>query len=670
METDNLYINNALDWLKRAVDSLVSHKRTDEGTGFIRSSKQIIPEQKEGIFYTATFQAYSALLESAETYEAGAFGLKEMTLELTHIFTPDIFGKKDQYSTNNGSRPIILLGQILKVMVYLQKYRHTIGEDIINAAKEAIDIETAKTDILSNSANDEYYYPEASRSPWFLLSLLNCQKYIETIYGDANGIIKIPSVDTLIDSHINYHMARYNVKELSFDPISLVIALCCKITRDPGFKTSPFCISCLEAIVKLQHNDGCWPTGATISFDDSGDVIQQASIQIASQLAEAIIDYKFLVDCNDNVEQVLDIIIPSFRKLFNYITATFEKLDNPCVYGWSSDRIKLKGYTETWITAYTCRFLYKYWLAEKAYARIKALKRLGVTNYVYDEQNTIKEIKRWNDEIIEPDHILKPKETIDGIIQPIIGNKEKGCLLLSPQKDNISFIICGPPGSGKTYIVKQMAKALGWPLVELSPSHFIKKGLDFIESTSREIFNDLYNLHHAVVFFDECDELFRNRSESGETTSSRTILNFLTASMLPKLQDLHDKQNIIFVLGTNYLHNIDSAVRRKGRFDHRILFDRPDEEARRLFYRAKGKSNDSDISEDEFVKRTETALVKDLTKALSSSYQQEEDQSYLDWCGAKGEDSEGLLELKNCDKSECHQEKIKEWNKMLKENRE
>ena len=140
-----------------------------------------------------------------------------------------------------------------------------------------------------------------------------------------------------------------------------------------------------------------------------------------------------------------------------------------------------------------------------------------------------------------------------------------------------------------------MAKALGWPLVELSPSHFIKKGLDFIESTSREIFNDLYNLHHAVVFFDECDELFRNRSESGETTSSRTILNFLTASMLPKLQDLHDKQNIIFVLGTNY---------------------------------------------------------------------------YLDWCGAKGEDSEGLLELKNCDKSECHQEKIKEWNKMLKENKE
>ena len=107
------------------------------------------------------------------------------------------------------------------------------------------------------------------------------------------------------------------------------------------------------------------------------------------------------------------------------------------------------------------------------------------------------------------------KETIDGIIRPIIGNKEKGCLLLSPQKDNISFIICGPPGSGKTYIVKQMAKALGWPLVELSPSHFIKKGLDFIESTSREIFNDLYNpvsYTHLDVYKRQVNLLFETEA--------------------------------------------------------------------------------------------------------------------------------------------------------------
>lgn len=663
MDTDNIYLDNAQTWLEQAIKSVASHQRTDGGLGFVRSSKESKTEDKESVFYTATFHAYSALLETSETYGEEGGKLKQIQEKLSLLFKPDMLEDMQGKSTNRDSRFIILLEQVLRVMAYLKTQANGNGKEIFaNMDKNKI------MDIFPDDLNNEYFYPKAGRSPWFLLSILNCKAYMEIIYGksEENLFINDSIIDNLIDSHINYHMARYNVKELSFDPISLVIALCCKMKREPGFKTSPFCISCLKAVIELQYNDGCWPTGATMSFNNSGDVIQQASIQIASQLAEAIIDYKFLVDCNDNVEQVLDIIIPSFRKLFNYMTATFETLGNPDISGWSSDRIKLEGYTETWITAYTCRFFHKYWLAEKAYARIKALKRLGVANYVYNEQITIKETKRWNEEIIEPDHILRPKETISGIIQPIIKNREMNRLLLSPQKDNISFIICGPPGSGKTYIVKQMAKALGWPLVELSPSHFIRKGLDFIESTSKDIFNDLYDLHHAVVFFDECDELFRDRSKFGEVTSSRTILNFLTASMLPKLQDLHDKQNIIFVLGTNYLHNIDSAVRRKGRFDYRILFDRPDEEARRLFYQTKGKSNHTDVDEETFIQRTKTALVKDLTKLLSSSCPPEIDESYRKWCGAQGEQYEGLLELEHCDKTECHKQKEEEWKKMLK----
>ena len=52
--------------------------------------------------------------------------------------------------------------------------------------------------------------------------------------------------------------------------------------------------------------------------------------------------------------------------------------------------------------------------------------------------------------------------------------------------------------------------------------------------------------------------------------------------MLPKLQDLHDARRVIFFLGTNFLANIDMAVRRPGRFDHILLYDRPDFEGRRL----------------------------------------------------------------------------------------
>jgi SpoVK/Ycf46/Vps4 family AAA+-type ATPase len=74
-------------------------------------------------------------------------------------------------------------------------------------------------------------------------------------------------------------------------------------------------------------------------------------------------------------------------------------------------------------------------------------------------------------------------------------------------------------------------------------------------------------------------ELFRDRGLSGDS-AGRTILSFATASMLPKLQDLHDARRAIFILGTNYLRNIDRAIRREGRFDAALLFDRPDHAAR------------------------------------------------------------------------------------------
>jgi SpoVK/Ycf46/Vps4 family AAA+-type ATPase len=88
------------------------------------------------------------------------------------------------------------------------------------------------------------------------------------------------------------------------------------------------------------------------------------------------------------------------------------------------------------------------------------------------------------------------------------------------------------------------------------------------------------HLNHTVIFFDECDELFRERSTE---TSARNILSFATASMLPKLQDLHDAQRVLFFLGTNYLSNVDTAIKREGRFDHTLFFDRPDDAAREIF---------------------------------------------------------------------------------------
>ena len=680
MELNDYYTNNAADWLKQSIKSLISHHRKDN-KGFIRSSNQISRKDAE-IFPTATFQGYAAILECYDICKSEEFTLKNIITELTSIIKLENIDNYLKVSNNGSNRSIILFEQLLRVLSYIDTDKNiniTVPSEILqqyHIVKSAITFTTIKKIILGENEDmdikEQYYYPDAGRSPWFLLTILNCQKYCEMIYGESSKLIvgkKHESnfdINSLIDSHINYHMARYNVKELSFDPVSLVIAICCKIKIDDNFRTSPFFISCLKAITEQQYSDGCWPTGATISFNESCDVIQQASIQIASHLADSIVDYKFLIDCNDNIEEILDIIIPSFRKLANYMIVTFENIQSMQLSGWSSDRIKVRDYTETWITSYACRFFHKYLLIEKAYLRIKALKNLGVNNYVYNKKDTEKKTKFWENEIIETDSILKPKETINQIIYPIINERTNGNLLITPSVDNLSFIICGPPGSGKTFIVEKMSEVLGWPLVELSPSQFIKNGLEFIESTSKEIFNSLYHLHHAVVFFDECDELFRDRSSIDVSFSNRTILNFLTASMLPKLQKLHDKKSVIFVVGTNYLHKMDSAVRRKGRFDYRILFDRPDEVARKSYYlkhKEEGTSIEVDI--DSFIKKTHTVLTKDLFKYFRASQKEEIDTDYINWCNEGDNNSEGHAEL-SCviDNKDMISQKTKEWKKL------
>jgi SpoVK/Ycf46/Vps4 family AAA+-type ATPase len=182
---------------------------------------------------------------------------------------------------------------------------------------------------------------------------------------------------------------------------------------------------------------------------------------------------------------------------------------------------------------------------------------------------------------VDPDqHAAPAKKLAKRVLEPLQKQFDQRTNFVRPDGDGVSFIIFGPPGSGKTFFVETFAKVLGWPLIMLSPGHFIRNGLELIEAEASKIFEDLMHLDHAVVLFDECDELFRMRPKEEGESSGRNILSFATASMLPKLQDLHDAKRVIFFLGTNYLANVDDAIRRSGRFDGILFFDRPDSEAR------------------------------------------------------------------------------------------
>lgn len=415
-------------------------------------------------------------------------------------------------------------------------------------------------------------------------------------------------------------MARRHVpSDPEYDPTSLAFAIRGLTLLDEEFRVTRLFRAAVEAVVAGQHPDGCWPDGHSVTYHQDGSTIQQPSVEVAVSLAKSVFQNDLLVMYTADQIELLKHALEALDKTASYLTGSHIRLKNGFA-GWVSDRTRRPGVSETWITAYAARLFHILFLAERARDRAATLHKyvvrypkttdptaavpappaIAVRSNVIDngaEQPPTEGALWWRDEMIEPDTVLTPAGTLlKHVIEPLEEQRVRGLPIRRPAKSGVSYIIYGPPGSGKTYIVEQLAEALGWPLLALSPGHFIRRGLELIESTAADIFGDLMTLDHTVVFFDECDELFRERfAQDGE---GRNILSFATASMLPKLQELHDARRVIFFLGTNFLSNVDTAIRRPGRFDDKLLLDRPDLAARiqliKKGWKSKSKYKDPD----------------------------------------------------------------------------
>jgi hypothetical protein len=152
-----------------------------------------------------------------------------------------------------------------------------------------------------------------------------------------------------------------------------------------------------------------------------------------------------------------------------------------------------------------------------------------------------------------------------------------------------SVLMFGPPGTSKSTIVNSLAAALKWPLIELTPSHFVIGGPERIEERARAIFDDLSVLRECVVLFDELDSLLVDR----DTLGPGSILSFSVPAMLPKLQRLAKlarKQRVLLVFATNFYDRLDAAMVRRGRVDQHLVVLPYNEPARRRVIEASANS--------------------------------------------------------------------------------
>ena len=179
-------------------------------------------------------------------------------------------------------------------------------------------------------------------------------------------------------------------------------------------------------------------------------------------------------------------------------------------------------------------------------------------------------------------------------------------------------LLVGPPGTGKTLLAKAVAGEAKVPFFSLSGSDFVELFVGVGASRVRDLFEEAKKHAPCIVFIDEIDAIGKRRdTHFGGNDEREQTLNQLLAEM-----DGFESNKAILVLGaTNRPEVLDQALLRPGRFDRRVIVDRPDLKGRVdvLKVHAKNVHLDETVNLEEIALATSGAVGSDLANMINEA---------------------------------------------------
>lgn len=179
-------------------------------------------------------------------------------------------------------------------------------------------------------------------------------------------------------------------------------------------------------------------------------------------------------------------------------------------------------------------------------------------------------------------------------------------------------LLVGPPGTGKTLLAKAVAGEAHVPFFSLSGSSFVEMFVGVGASRVRELFRDAEQKAPCIIFIDEVDAIGKSRDNQFQSNDEREqTLN----QLLSEMDGFDSSKGIVILAATNRPEILDKALLRPGRFDRRVIVDRPDFKGREAILKvhAKNVCLNSEVDLTEVAKGTPGAVGADLANIVNEA---------------------------------------------------
>ena len=180
-------------------------------------------------------------------------------------------------------------------------------------------------------------------------------------------------------------------------------------------------------------------------------------------------------------------------------------------------------------------------------------------------------------------------------------------------------LLVGPPGTGKTLLAKAVAGEAGVPFFSLSGSDFVEMFVGVGASRVRDLFKQAQQSAPCIVFIDEIDAIGKSRDShyGGGNDEREQTLN----QLLSEMDGFDSSKGVLIMAATNRPEVLDKALLRPGRFDRRIIVDKPDLKGRLETLRVHSKDvhMDDTVDLDAIALATAGAVGSDLANIINEA---------------------------------------------------